>query len=193
MNAISPSAPNKSLREIANPSYDLGIESYVQAPTEAPIFLTSARDAVVDCGFLFESNAPANLLFSETCTLFKTRLPQPTPFQSLAHSLKNNPGVWVEGSSPPLPILERLPCSRVRFPERGPLHLLLATMKPPHRPSARGRTVRTPDKFGPSRVRRFSLAIKKQSIPNLPSIGGNERKANDVYKVFHTDLQEIDR
>ncbi len=190
MNAIFLSSPNKSLRQFAPSRYTLHVEKFVQAPQRRlfhfqrtlPTFTRAANLSIFNSLHTLKFDLSASHSFSTTCALF----------------------VKHRGYTPKLPILEP-PCSRVRFPERGPLRSILA---PIHASSKRAnlnrsnrtiaRSSNTPNaaaEFGPSGRQQLSLAIKKQSIPNLPSIRGNERKANDVYKVFRhsTDLQEIDR
>jgi hypothetical protein len=103
----------KSLRQIANPSYNLYVEKCVQAPTAAPIFLQLAHRRAVTLALFFDLGAPRSPSFSSTCTLLKDTLPQPTDSQPLAHSLKNIGGMGVSKPVPRLPILGRRPVAAI--------------------------------------------------------------------------------
>jgi hypothetical protein len=203
MNLLSPGANcnisvsfNKSLRQISSARYNRAVDNRVQAPIAAPIFLPSARQTANERDHLFESDAPLNLSLSAGSALLKTALPQLAYSQSLPHSLKNNPGYGVEGLANAFPFWER-PVAAIASQIAG---LSVRTWQ------LRARQTRSPLHAGENRLRgreqpayllsRFSLAIKKQSIPNLPPITGNERKANTVYKVFRRAvlfLRRIDR
>jgi hypothetical protein len=90
--------------------------------------------------------------------------------------------------------LEPPPCSRVRFPERGPFHLILA---PPHQ-ADRKRQRRThslvrdagPRSSGPNR---FSLARKKRSAPHSTETHLRLTTFSGYPRTRTAFLQETDR
>jgi hypothetical protein len=153
MNAIFLSAPTKSLRKITHSRYNRFVENYAQAPQRrlfhfpGPLlaFTRAAKPFIFSSLHALEFGLSATYSFSSTFALFLKR----------------------RGGAPKLPILEPPSCSRARFPERGPFHLILAS---PHQLD-RTRHRRThslvrdanPWSAGPNR---FSLAIKKQSAPH---------------------------
>jgi hypothetical protein len=175
---------HKSLRHSPISSYTLPVDDRVQAPAEAPIFLPQSLGIPVTHSSRFEPDVPVTLLFSDACTLLKTDHLQLTHSQPLAHSLKNIGGYGVHPTPHPFPFWERHPVPAFASQNAG---LSPASWQRSVRQSVDRRTNdhsannRASSAFAPSR---FSLAIKKQSIPNLPAIAGNEWKANNVYKVF---------
>jgi hypothetical protein len=188
---------NKSLRQISSARYNRAVDNYVQAPTAAPIFLPLARQSAGKRNHLFESDAPLNLSLSAISALLKTCHPQPAYSQSLPHSLKNNPGYGVEGPTNAFPFWERHPVAAIASQITG-LSPGLGKFAPSElavTPHMASNLVRRSERRA-DLLFRFSLAIKKQSIPNLPPIAGNERKANSVYKVFRNavlSFRRIDR
>jgi hypothetical protein len=217
MNLLSPVADcnisvssNKWLRQSGNARYNRGVENSVQAPIAAPIFLPSPHQILGERNHLFESNSPLNLSLSASSTLLKTTLPQLAHFQSLPHSLKNNPGYGLVRLTPAFPFWERRPVAAIapqiaglspRSCRERPTETYLppdlgATPDELSAARASARILPGARKNEPGILSRFSLAIKKQSTPNLPPIAGNERKANDVYKVFRNTVlsfRRIDR
>jgi hypothetical protein len=201
-------SPNKSLRQTASPRYNVRVESHAQAPTAAPIFLPSPCRSGATYGSNSESRTPASLSLSKACTLLKTARLQPIDSQPLAHSFKTIGGC---GVNHPFPFWERHPVAAIASQIAGlspkswrdhPRETYLSpesrhhdNRRTPSRPDPSANPIHNP-KQRPSHLTRFSLAIKKQSIPNLPPIAGNERKANNVYKVFRTAVlffRRIDR
>jgi len=214
MNRLSPVAncnisvsSNKSLRQSGNARYNRGVENSVQAPVAAPIFLPSPRLILGERNHLFESNAPLNLSLSASSTLLKTTLPQLAHFQSLPHSLKNNPGYGLARLTPAFPFWECRPVAaiatqiagfstrscRERPTETYLLQDLGATPDELSAARASARILPGARKNEPGSFSRFSLAIKKQSTPNLAPIAGNERKANNVYKIFRNTVMSFRR
>jgi hypothetical protein len=186
---------NKSLRRIPIASYNLPVENCDQAPTAAPNFLPSPRCRATTCEPKPEVRTSANLSLSTACTLLKSPCLQPLDSQPLAHSLKNIGGYGVDQ---PFPFWERCPRLAI-FPSSRPIvpsiAATLAKVRLRQEPLLVGHRA-APSKNEPNCPIQLSLAIKKQSIPNLPPIAGNERKANSVYKVFRKTvlfLRRIDR
>jgi hypothetical protein len=187
---------NKSLRQIANPSCNVHVENHVQALTKAPIFLP--RSAGVPAGYatFFELEPPIRLLFPIACTLFKTRLSQPTYSQSLAHSLKNNGGYGVGRFTNAFPFWERhliaIAAIVSQIAGLSPRSWRDCARPTHRRPRMAANLIRR-SRQRAGRLIQLSLAIKKQSVPNLPPIAGNERKANNVYKVFRKTVMSFRR
>jgi hypothetical protein len=180
MNAIFLSAPNKSLRQISNSRYNRDVENHAQAPQwrlfhfPGPfrVFTRSAKPSIFNNLQTIKFGRSATCSFSSTSALFKKH----------------------RGCTPKLPILEPPPCSRVRFPERGPFHLILARSHPQDRTRHR----RTPIFFrdvthysvGNSR---FSLAIKKQSAPHSTETRLRLTTFSGYPQTRSAILQETDR
>jgi hypothetical protein len=159
---------NKSLRQISNQRYNRAVDNRVQAqaPTVAPLFLPELPLAPNEYATFLDPGAPASLIFSATCTLSKTCHLQPAHYKPLAHSLKNIGGYGVVRSNPTLPISEPPPCNRDRLPDRGPFAKILAPTRRPNSQSATPNRRSRPNQPASPAPFRFSLAIKKQSIPN---------------------------
>ena len=128
---------NKSLRQIANPSYNVHVENHVQALTKSACFFApisrcprricdilrtrAAYKAFVSYSLHTLQNAPlATNVFSITCTLSEKQR-----------------GVWGGEVYKRLPILGTPPYShsRDRFPDRGPFPKVLARLRPTNSPS----------------------------------------------------------
>lgn len=153
MNAIFLSDPIKSLPQIANLGYTVCIENCVKAPHRRLFhfpsfflqFTHAAKPSIFNSLHTLEFDASATHSFASTFSLFAKH----------------------RGCTPKLPILEPPPCSRVRFPERGPFQLILATPRPLDRMRLRRTPIPMRDVNLPSvGTSRFSLAIKKQSAPH---------------------------
>jgi hypothetical protein len=190
---------NKSLRQIANPSYNVHVENHVQALTKSACFF-----------------APISRCPRRICDILRTRAAY-KPFVSRSlHTLQNAP-LATQVFSITCTLFGKQPGDGVgRFTNAFPFwerHLIaiaaivsqIAGLSPRSWRDCARRTHRRP-RMAANLIRRsqqragrpiqLSLAIKKQSIPNLPPIGGNERKANNVYKVFRKAvliLRRIDR
>ena len=120
-NAISLSASQKSLRQIATTRYTQGLENYVQAPALAPaLFLvtrkskSAVRKPLILQGLrTLEARCRVSRLLSATCELLARQsgvYPQPSRF----------------GTDPNLHPRATPPYSRDRFPDRRPFQVILA-------------------------------------------------------------------
>jgi hypothetical protein len=182
MDAISSSAPDKSLRQIPNSSYNRGVESHAQAPQRRLFhfsvaflpFTRTAKPSIFNSLHTLKSPLSARYSFLNICALFEKH----------------------RGYTPKLPVLEPVPFTRIRFPERGPSRKLLA----PSHPQAG--EVRTRHAQTPISVRattrhsvgasRFSLAIKKQSAPHSTethprrtTFSGYSRTRSAIFQETH--------
>jgi hypothetical protein len=153
MNAIFLSSPNKSLRQSALSRYTDAVENHAQAPQRrlfhfpgAFLLVTrAAKPSIFSSLQILDFDPSASHSFSSICALFEKH----------------------RGYTPKLPILELPPCSRVRFPERGSLQLILASP----RPSTRTRHTHTPSIIRHAVRRSVSRSIftcnKKAICPTL--------------------------
>lgn len=155
MNAIFLSAPNKSLRQMPHPSYTHSVESHAQAPQRRLFHFSGA--------LLTFTRAAKPSIFNNLHTL-KFGLSASCSFLNICPLSEKH-----RGYTPTLPISEPPPCSRVRFPDRGPFHLILARYHPQPNPTHHSRlpiSSRPRSPQHPTGGTRFSLAIKKQSAPH---------------------------
>jgi hypothetical protein len=162
---------NKSLRQTADLRYTWCVESYAQAPIEAPIlFLVTPRPQkplpkpfIINDLHTLDFASSATRSFSATCTLF-TKQPGVHP-----------PSLRISAS----PRHDRAtPCTRIRFPERGPFQLFLAY------------PVTHPAPIPATSI----FTCKKKAI--YPTIARNASIPIDVNHVSRRNtriLQEIDR
>jgi hypothetical protein len=184
---------NKSLRQISRPRYNLRVDNRVLAPSAAPLFLPQGRTFPIEHAPFCALRAAASLLFSVPSRLLKNTSLQLTHSQSLTHSFKNIGGYGVESSINAFPLWECQPVA---------IRSLIAPLcsrsgqdcarRTRNHPRVANNLVRRLER----RADRFSLAIKKQFIPNLPS---NRRKRMESERRLQgispnrTDLQETDR
>jgi hypothetical protein len=182
MNSISSSAPDKSLRQIPNSSYNRGVESHAQAPQRRlfhfsvaflPFTRTTKPSNFISLHTL-ESDASASHSFLNICALFEKH----------------------RGYTPKLPVLEPRRCTRIHSPELEPSRILLAPSLPqdredqachPHMPIPIRAITR--HSVGASR---FSLAIKKRSAPHSTethprrtTFSGYSRTRNAIFQETH--------
>ena len=175
----------KSLRQMASRRYTLGIEDCVQAP----------RRRLFHFEPLYQrSGTLGSPLFSVACALLFLTVEQAIHYQALPDSLKN-----IGGVPQSFPFWDRRRQNRASVVA---LRLLAfaaglgtAALTIPSPVADRGPAEIAPR--GPElhhfEEHRFSLAVKKRSIPNFRRISRNKGIANDVYQVTRTDLQENDR
>jgi hypothetical protein len=163
MNAIFLSSPNKSLRQISNSRYNHGVENLAQAPqrrlfhfpSHLLAFTRSAKPSTFNNLHTLKFGRSATHSFSSTSALFEKH----------------------RGCTPKLPILEPPPCSRVRFPERGPFQLILAPLPPPT--SKRRQRSPIPIRDQSPHGRRSSIfTCNKKAI--CPTLNGNAPASNHV-------------